>query len=100
MLGHISLRIRLLLLGQSQVHAASRDIKGSLSECVSRDERRYKHSSVECDQQGSRCTLRTTLCCVSRQGSQAALTRQPYTGDEMHYKGALDKEAVGQTGGN
>lgn len=51
-----------------------------LSVCVSRDEKRYEHSSVECDQQGPQCTLRTTPCCVRRQGSQAALTRQPDTG--------------------
>lgn len=89
----------MLLLGQSQVRAASRNIKGDLSVCVSRDERRFKHSSVECDQQGPQCAVRTTQCCVSRQASQATLTRQPHTEAEMEDKAVLDTKAVEKTGG-
>lgn len=65
--------------------------------CVSKDERRYKPSSVECDQQGPRCTLRTTWCCVSRQGSHAALALRS-AGAEWTNEGAAWNKQVA-TGG-
>lgn len=66
-------RIRLLLLGQSQGPRCSPWLQRVTSVCVREDERRCEHKSAECDQRGPRCTLRTTLCCLYRRGSHAAL---------------------------
>lgn len=76
-------RIRLLLLGQSQGPRCSPWLQRATSVCVREDEKWFQCKSAECVQQGPRCTLRTTLCCLSRRGSHAALTKHPWTGAEM-----------------
>ncbi len=76
-------RIRLLLLGRSQGPHRSSWLQRVTSVCVREDEKRYERQSADCDQRGPRCTLRTTPCCLSRRGSHAALTKQPWTRAEM-----------------
>lgn len=70
------LRIRLLLLDQSQGPRCSPKLQRATSVCVRGDEKRRESGSAECDQWGPQCTLRTTPCCLNRRESHAALTKR------------------------
>lgn len=60
------LRIRLLLLGQSQGARCSPQLQRATSVRVRGDEKRRESGSAERDLRGPRCTLRTTPCCPNR----------------------------------
>lgn len=92
----ISAKDRVAFVGSVPGPRCSSWYQRALSVCVSKDERRYKPSSVECDQQGPRCTPRTTWCCVSRQGSHAALAK--LSTRELSWLTPVHETAVEQTG--
>lgn len=85
------LRIRLLLLGQSQGPCCSPQLQRATSVCVSGDEKRCESESAECEQRGPWCTLRTTPCCLSRRGTHAA----PREGGEGDAAGNLHTKVTG-----
>ncbi|KAM7371734.1 hypothetical protein PAMP_008945 [Pampus punctatissimus] len=62
---------------------------------VREDEKQYERDPAECDQQGPRCALRTTLCCLSGRGSHAANDKTPMHG-LRYIREPANKRCTGQ----